>query len=135
MQEKEAEEDRFGQIVPRQAGFRLLPNLTAAGRAIRADALNRQTEAARESMRKSFTKDFYYGQFKVRVYQAPYKVLANGVMPALLIEVGYMDVAREMRHLGKPDFQKHIALLIANGILDYLASQDPGFAYEPIVPE
>ena len=82
-----------------------------------------------EEINTVFMADPYYAQFSRGVRSAKYRVLMNRVMPAVLIEVGYMDVRPEFARLVDPAFQKRIAILITNGILRYFAKNDPQFAY------
>lgn len=82
-----------------------------------------------EEINNIFMLDNYYGQFKRGVRSARYRVLMNRVMPAVLIEIGFLDVSAELQNIANPEFQKRIARLISNGILRYLAKQDPKFAF------
>jgi N-acetylmuramoyl-L-alanine amidase len=82
-----------------------------------------------ESMQGTFLKDVYYKNFDRGVKSAAFRVLMNRVMPATLVEVGFIDNDREVRNLAHPEFQKRIAKLIVNAIEQYFAQQDGEFPY------
>lgn len=50
------------------------------------------------------------------VKRAGFRVLVGALMPAVLIEVGFISNAREARTLGDADFQKRAALAIADAV-------------------
>lgn len=54
------------------------------------------------------------------VRDGPFWVLAGALMPSVLIEIGYVSHANEGRLLINKDYQKLLALGIADGIEDYL---------------
>ena len=76
------------------------------------------------AMDSVFRKDSYYTRFNRGVKSAAFKVLRNQAMPAMLVEVGFIDHDREAQNLANPTFQKRIAMLITNGILEYIAALD-----------
>ncbi len=53
------------------------------------------------------------------VKQAPFIVLAGAMMPAVLVEVGFISNPEEEERLSQKDYQKKIARAIAGGILDF----------------
>ena len=55
-----------------------------------------------------------------RVAQAPFFVLRGAVMPAVLLEMGFITNAKEAKLLVHPDYQQKIADAMANGIHSYL---------------
>ncbi|HUT25177.1 MAG TPA: N-acetylmuramoyl-L-alanine amidase, partial [Sumerlaeia bacterium] len=71
-----------------------------------------------------FDRDTYFSQFRRGIKQGGFLVLVNQVMPAVLIEVGFINHERESRVLAHPEFQKRIAKLIANGVLRCFAQLD-----------
>jgi N-acetylmuramoyl-L-alanine amidase len=58
------------------------------------------------------------------VRQAPYDVLDGVRVPAVLVEVGFVDHPDEGRELLDPEVQQRIAAAIADGIADYVAHRD-----------
>lgn len=80
---------------------------------------------------RRFTTDRYFRKYNRGVKSAPFRVLMNRVMPAVLIEVGFIDHPEEARQLADPDFQRRIARLIAQGILDYLSARDAALTPSP----
>ena len=54
------------------------------------------------------------------VKDGPFWVLAGALMPSVLIEIGYVSHANEGRLLINKEYQKLLALGIADGIEDYL---------------
>lgn len=54
------------------------------------------------------------------IKQAPFKVLSNVAMPAVLIEVAFISNPREEKELSSPEFQFKVALAIYKGIAKYL---------------
>jgi N-acetylmuramoyl-L-alanine amidase len=63
------------------------------------------------------------GQDDRGLRQAGYDVLAGLEMPAVLVEVGFIDHPIEGAALLRPDVQRHIADAVADGILEHLASR------------
>jgi N-acetylmuramoyl-L-alanine amidase len=64
------------------------------------------------------TRSAGYSLRKVR--QAPLFVLRGAEMPALLVEMGYITEAKDVRNLNSQAFRKKMMDAIALGILDYL---------------
>lgn len=54
------------------------------------------------------------------VRQAPFSVLAGTQMPAVLIEVGYINHVIDASHLTKEGYLKHLADAISTGIIQFL---------------
>lgn len=88
------------------------------------DELRAESSEVAGAMDQIFRKDTYYAAHNRGVKSAAFKVLRNQVCPAVLVEVGFIDHDREVRNLANPDFQKRIAKLIANGILEYISILD-----------
>jgi N-acetylmuramoyl-L-alanine amidase len=62
------------------------------------------------------------------VKQGPLAVLTNALMPAVLIELGFISNANEAKLLGSPDFQTTAARAIAKSVDRFFASYPPGAA-------
>jgi N-acetylmuramoyl-L-alanine amidase len=60
------------------------------------------------------------------VKQGPLAVLTNALMPAVLIEVGFISNPSEARVLGSSDFQSSAAKAIAKSVDRFFASYPPG---------
>ena len=60
------------------------------------------------------------------VKQGPLAVLTNAIMPAVLVEVGFVTNADEARLLSQADFQDRSARGIANAVLRFLERYPPG---------
>ncbi len=58
------------------------------------------------------------------IRRAPFYVIENTSMPAVLIEVGFISNRREAKQLATPEYQSEIALLLANSILSYKEKGD-----------
>jgi N-acetylmuramoyl-L-alanine amidase len=58
------------------------------------------------------------------VKRAGFRVLVGALMPAVLIEVGFISNAREARTLGDADFQKRAALAIADAVHRFFAEHE-----------
>ncbi len=54
------------------------------------------------------------------IKQAPFKVLSNVAMPAVLIEVAFISNPEEEKKLSSQKFQRQVALAIYRGIINYL---------------
>jgi|Deesub1362B_J571_1020462.scaffolds.fasta_scaffold00297_17 N-acetylmuramoyl-L-alanine amidase len=54
------------------------------------------------------------------IKQAPFKVLSNVAMPAVLIEVAFISNPKEEKKLSSQEFQYQVALAIYRGIVNYL---------------
>lgn len=60
-------------------------------------------------------------EFKSRgVKKADFFVLRGALMPAVLVEIGYMSNRKELRYLKRRDYQKKIAQGIGNGIVEFI---------------
>ena len=57
------------------------------------------------------------------IKQAPFKVLSNVAMPAVLIEVAFITNPEEEKKLSSPKFQYQVAHAIYRGIINYIKSQ------------
>jgi N-acetylmuramoyl-L-alanine amidase len=77
-----------------------------------------------EGFDRAFKKDAYYGKYNRGIKSAAFRVLMNRVMPAVLIEVGFIDHPVESRFLANNEFQDRLAQLIASGVLEYFSQQD-----------
>lgn len=58
------------------------------------------------------------------IKQAPFKVLSNVAMPAVLIEVAFITNPEEEKKLSSVKFQRQVALAIFRGIINYLKSTE-----------
>src|SRR4029078_11950636 len=58
-----------------------------------------------------------------KIKAANFHVLRNTMMPAILIEVGYLTNPKEERLLNKSEYRMTLAEGIAKGILDYVRTQ------------
>ncbi len=54
------------------------------------------------------------------VRQAPFTVLSGTIMPALLVEIGYVNHIEDASHLSNPIYLKRLAHSIGSGIIDFL---------------
>jgi N-acetylmuramoyl-L-alanine amidase len=59
------------------------------------------------------------------VKQGPLAVITNALMPAVLIEVGYLSHREESRLLGTEDFQQEAALAVARAVRRFLGRYPP----------
>lgn len=57
------------------------------------------------------------------VYQAPFVVLTGARMPAVLVEIGFIDHPEEGRELGRPSYRAAIARGLADAIGTFLAGR------------
>lgn len=57
-----------------------------------------------------------------RLYQSGLFVLRNSSVPAVLVEVGYINHSGDAARLGDPEFQKKVAQAIAEGVVSYLGA-------------
>lgn len=53
------------------------------------------------------------------IRRAPFYVIENTLMPAVLIEVGFISNRREAKKLASPEYQSEIAQLLTKSILSY----------------
>jgi N-acetylmuramoyl-L-alanine amidase len=60
------------------------------------------------------------------VKQAPLAVITNALMPAVLVEVGYLSHPEEARLLARPDFQADAGEAIAAAVLRFFERYPPG---------
>jgi N-acetylmuramoyl-L-alanine amidase len=69
----------------------------------------------------------YFRRHNRGVKSANFVVLRNFKMPAVLLEVGFISNADELRYLMNQDFQRATAVALFNAINDYFADTDPSF--------
>jgi N-acetylmuramoyl-L-alanine amidase len=60
------------------------------------------------------------------VKQAPLAVITNALMPAVLVEVGYLSQPEEARLLARADFQKRLGGAIARAVVRFFERYPPG---------
>jgi len=60
------------------------------------------------------------------VKQGPYAVLTNVLMPAVLVEVGYISNRAEERILSQGEFQREIAVALAQGVRGFFERYPSG---------
>lgn len=60
------------------------------------------------------------------VKQAPFAVITNSLMPAVLLEVGFLSNREEERLLNQRSFQENVARSVARAILDFFHRYPPG---------
>ena len=58
------------------------------------------------------------------IRRAPFYVIENTTMPAILIEVGFISNRREAKKLATPEYQSEIASLLTKSILSYKEKSD-----------
>ncbi len=58
------------------------------------------------------------------IRRAPFYVIENTAMPAVLIEVGFISNRREAKQLASPEYQTEIAGLLTKSILSYKEKSD-----------
>lgn len=73
---------------------------------------------------QALCEDPYYKTHVRGIRGAPFKVLMNRFMPAILLEVGFIDHPQEGANLASPAFQKKVARLLAAGIRKYLSQEE-----------
>lgn len=59
------------------------------------------------------------------VRQAPLAVITNALMPAVLVEVGYLSNPQDARLLGERSFRKKVASAIAKAVQDFFGRYPP----------
>ncbi len=59
------------------------------------------------------------------IRRAPFYVIENTTMPAVLIEVGFISNRREAKKLASPEYQSEIASLLAKSVLSYKQKSTP----------
>ncbi|MCH7890665.1 MAG: N-acetylmuramoyl-L-alanine amidase, partial [Gemmatimonadetes bacterium] len=60
------------------------------------------------------------------VKQGPFAVITNALMPAVLVEVGFISNREEERVLSRGEFQRGVAAALAQGIRDFFLRYPPG---------
>lgn len=60
------------------------------------------------------------------VKQAPLAVITNAIMPAVLVEVGYLSHAEEARLLAQPAFQREAGQALARAVTRFFQRYPPG---------
>ncbi len=60
------------------------------------------------------------------VKQGPFAVITNALMPAVLVEVGFISNREEERVLSRGEFQRGAAAALAQGIRDFFVRYPPG---------
>lgn len=81
--------------------------------------IQKESSMAAKSIQRSMDKAIW--RFKSRgVKKADFFVLRGALMPAVLVELGYISNRKEMRYLKRSSYQKKIAQGIANGIVSFI---------------
>lgn len=60
------------------------------------------------------------------VKQGPFAVITNALMPAVLVEVGFISNREEERVLSRAEFQRAVAAALAQGVRDFFQRYPPG---------
>lgn len=60
------------------------------------------------------------------VKQGPFAVITNALMPAVLVEAGFISHPDEERVLGRAGFQQDVARALAGAVLDFFERYPPG---------
>ena len=60
------------------------------------------------------------------VKQGPFAVITNALMPAVLVEVGFISNREEERVLSRGEFQRGVAAALAQGVRDFFERYPPG---------
>ena len=60
------------------------------------------------------------------VKQGPFAVITNALMPAVLVEVGFISNREEERVLSRAEFQRGVAAALAQGVRDFFERYPPG---------
>jgi len=60
------------------------------------------------------------------VKQGPFAVITNALMPAVLVEVGFISNREEERALSRREFQRGVAAALAQGVRDFFLRYPPG---------
>lgn len=60
------------------------------------------------------------------VKQGPFAVITNALMPAVLVEVGFISNREEERVLSRREFQRGVAAALAQGVRDFFLRYPPG---------
>jgi len=97
------------------------------------EALMLTTQIQRESstlageIQKSLDREV--SEFKTRgVKKADFYVLRGALMPAVLVEVGYISNSRESRYLRKDSYQRKLAEGIARGVIRFIDRYNGGIS-------
>lgn len=94
------------------------------------DSLDEQTVQSRlvaKGFEKSFMTDSYFKNNYRGIKDARFKVLENYTMPSVLVEVGFISHPEESKMATQPEFQKKVARLIYQGIINYYEANDSEF--------
>ena len=60
------------------------------------------------------------------VKQGPFAVITNAIMPAVLVEIGFITNREEERVLSRGEFQREVAVALAEGIRGFFERYPPG---------
>ena len=60
------------------------------------------------------------------VKQGPWAVITNVLMPAVVVEVGFISNREEERALSRAEFQREVALALADGVREFFERYPPG---------
>jgi N-acetylmuramoyl-L-alanine amidase len=60
------------------------------------------------------------------VKQGPFAVITNVIMPAVLVEVGFISNREEERALSRGEFQREVAMALAQGVRRFFERYPPG---------
>ena len=60
------------------------------------------------------------------VKQGPFAVITNVIMPAVLVEVGFISNREEERALSRGEFQREVAMALAQGVRGFFERYPPG---------
>ena len=60
------------------------------------------------------------------VKQGPFAVITNVIMPAVLVEVGFISNREEERALSRGEFQREVAVALAQGVRGFFERYPPG---------
>ena len=83
------------------------------------NAADRESQQLATRMQRALTQDLHSGGRGV--LQAPFIVLLESKMAAVLIEIGFLTNHEECRLLGDTEHQRRVARVVASGILAHLA--------------
>jgi len=81
--------------------------------------IQKESALLAESVQNALDKNI--SEFKSKgVHRADFYVLRGALMPAILVEVGFITNPKEAKYLTKKDYQEKIASSIAEGILNFI---------------
>lgn len=81
--------------------------------------IQKESSLLADSIQKNI--DLKINEFKSRgVHKADFYVLRGALMPAVLVEIGFITHQKEASYLKKDAYQEKIALGISNGILNFI---------------